>query len=76
MWYYNSTKRKGDNHGCGTVYYKGTEIRYSYDDEIGNIRGAVEFLISIGFIDPGTVLIYDNDNSIYEQLNELLEKDC
>lgn len=65
-----------DIHGRGTLYYKGTEVHYSYDDEMGNIRGAIEFLISIGFIDPSTVLIYDNDNSIYEHLNELLEKDC
>lgn len=65
-----------DIHGCGTLYYKGTEFRYTYDNEIGDIRRAVEFLISIGFINPNAVLIYDNDNSIYEQLNELLERDC
>lgn len=63
-----------DYHGCGTVYYDGTEIHYSYDDEMGNIRGAVEFLISIGFIDPETVIIFDNGNSIYEQIDEFLKE--
>lgn len=60
-------------HGCGTVYYKGTEAHYTYDDEIGDIRRAVDFLISIGFIDPETVLIFDDHNSIYEKLDNFLE---
>ena len=63
-----------DCHGCGTVYYDGTHLQYSYDDEMGNIRGAVEFLISIGFIDPESVVMFDSCNSIYEQLDELLRE--
>lgn len=63
-----------DYHGCGTVYYKGAEIRYSYDDEMGDIRRAVDFLISIGFINPDTVAIYDDCSSIYKKLDEYLEK--
>ena len=63
-----------DYHDCGTVYHNGTELQYSYDDEMGNLRGAVEFLISIGFIDPETVIIFDNGNSIYEQIDELLRE--
>lgn len=63
-----------DYHGCGTVYHNGTEVHYSYDDEMGNVRGAVELLISIGFIDPETVLIFDSFNSIYEQLDNFLEE--
>lgn len=63
-----------DCHGCGTVYYNGTHLQYSYDDEMGNLRGAVEFLISIGFIDPESVVIFDSCNSIYEQLDEFLSE--
>lgn len=63
---------KTDCHGCGVVYYNGTEVRYSYDDEIGDIRRAVEFLIEIGFVNPETVLIFDDHKSIYEQLDDFL----
>ena len=63
-----------DCHGCGTVYYNGTEMCYSYDDEMGNIRGAVEFLISIGYVNPEDVLIFDSYNSIYEQLDNFLRE--
>lgn len=63
-----------DCHGCGTVYYNGTEVRYSYDDEIGDIRRAVEFLIEIGFIDPESVVMFDSCNSIYEQLDIFLSE--
>lgn len=62
-----------DYHGCGTVYYNGQEVRYSYDDDIGDIRRAVDFLIRIGFIDPDTVTIYDDQTSIYETLDRYLK---
>ncbi len=65
-----------DCHGCGTVYYNGTEVRYSYDDEIGDIRRAVEFLIEIGFVNSENVLIFDSHNSIYEQLDDFLRSTC
>lgn len=58
-----------DCQGCGTVYYNGMETRYSYDDEIGDIRRVVDFLIEIGFIDPNTVAVYDGQSSIYEELD-------
>lgn len=66
-----------DSHGCGNVYYKGYENHYSYDDEMGDIRRAVDFLIEIGFIDPETVAIYDGQSSIYEELDRYfsLEKE-
>lgn len=61
-----------DYHGCGNVYYKGYENRYTYDGEIGDIRRAVNFLIAIGFIDPETVAIYDDCTSIYAELDKHL----
>ena len=61
-----------DCHGCGNVYYKGYEKHYSYDDEMGDIRRAVDFLIAIGFIDPETVAIYDGLTSIYEELDKFI----
>jgi hypothetical protein len=66
-----------DCHGCGNVYYNGYENHYSYDDEMGDIRRAVDFLIEIGFIDPDTVAIYDGQSSIYEELDRYfsLEKE-
>lgn len=63
-----------DCHGCGTVYYNGTEVRYSYDDEIGDIRRAVEFLIEIGYVNPEDVLIFDDHKSIYEQLDDFFRE--
>ena len=62
-----------DCHGCGIVYYKGMETSYTYDDENGDIRRAVDFLIRIGFIDPNTVAIYDDTYSIYEELDRYME---
>jgi hypothetical protein len=61
-----------DCHGCGNVYYNGYENHYAYDDEIGDIRRAVDFLIKIGFINPDTVFIFDDHNSIYEKLDDFL----
>lgn len=62
-----------DCHGIGNVYYNGKQDHYSYDD-VGDVRQVVELLIAIGYIDPEDVRIYDDDN-IYEELNNLLEKE-
>ncbi len=63
-----------DCHGCGNVYYRGQEAHYTYDGEVGDIRRAVDFLIGIGFIAPETVAIYDDQTSIYEELDEFFKK--
>lgn len=64
-----------DCHGCGNVYYKGYETHYSYDDEMGDIRRAVDFLIAIGFINPETVAIYDGLTSIYAELDKFISSE-
>lgn len=54
-----------DCHGCGRYHYNGKTKYYAYDDETGDIRGAVEALIEIGFINAEDVEIYDDDRDIY-----------
>ena len=62
-----------DYHGCGNVYFDGKQDHYSYDD-VGDVRQVVELLISLGYINPEDVRIYDDD-TIYEELDNLLEKE-
>ena len=58
-----------DCHGQGNVIY-GDKIRsYTYDDGgMGDVKGAVEGLIDIGFIDSNDVTIIEGDE-IYQHLN-------
>ena len=60
-----------DCHGCGRVYYNGKCDHYSYDDEAGDIKGAVLALIRLGFIDASEVAIYEDDE-IYKALDVYL----
>lgn len=63
-----------DCHGSGFVHCKGKTDYYSYDDEMGDIRAAVEGLIDLGFIKPEQVIILEQDQ-LYEKFAELLEKE-
>lgn len=58
-----------DCHGQGNVIYGGQVRSYTYDDGgMGDVKGAVEGLIDIGFIDPNDVTIIEGDE-IYQHLN-------
>lgn len=57
--------------GGGYVYFDGRGFPYSYDDEYGNIRGAVQGLIELGFIKEEDVIFIDGDE-IYAFLDEAL----
>lgn len=63
-----------DCHGCGWVYYNKSFTPYSYDDETGDIRSAVEELVRLGFIKPEQVLILEGEQ-LYHKLAELLERE-
>ena len=60
-----------DCHGCGYVTYNGETHYYSYDDDIGNIRTAVQELIDIGFIKTEDVIIFEND-----EIYDIVEQYC
>jgi hypothetical protein len=63
-----------DSHGCGKFHYNGRTDWYSYDAEMGDIKGAVEALIDIGFIKAEDVLVFDDYNDIYKFINTILSK--
>lgn len=63
-----------DSHGCGNFYYDGRTDWYAYDDEMGDIKGAVEALIDIGFIKAEDVLIFDDHTNIYKFIDTIYEK--
>lgn len=54
-----------DCHGCGFAYCDGKTINYAYDDETGDLHGAVRALIQLGFINPDDVVIFCQDE-IYQ----------
>lgn len=65
-----------DCHGCGNVYYKGRCDNYTYDDgEWGDIKTAVIKLIDIGFIKYEDVVIFTDDDNIYEYVEKGLMYD-
>ena len=58
-----------NSHGEGNVIYGDLIRSYTYDDGyMGDVKGAVEGLIEIGFIDPNDVTIIEGDE-IYQHLN-------
>ena len=60
-----------DCHGCGYVYYNGTTKCYSYDDgTFGDVRATVQELIDIGFIKYEDVVIFTNEDNIYEYVEK------
>ena len=61
-----------DPHGCGTVTYNGTTHYYAYDDEMGDIKSAIDELISLGFISKDDVVIL-HDKEIYHCVEEYLK---
>lgn len=63
-----------DCHGCGTICYDGHTQYYAYDDEMGDLRGAVNALIDIGFIDPESVEIFDGNRSLLVEYDKLLQE--
>lgn len=63
-----------DCHGGGWVYYNKSFTPYSYEDETGDIRAAVEELIRLGFIEPEQVVIFEEEE-LYQKFAELLEKE-
>lgn len=50
-----------DCHGCGKAIYGDKVQGYWYDGEMGDIAGAVQFLIDLGFINPEDVCIFEDD---------------
>lgn len=58
-----------DCHGEGNIIYENKIRHYSYDTESGDIKGAVEALIEIGFINPDDVDIIRGEE-IYDYLKE------
>jgi hypothetical protein len=60
-----------DCHGCGRVYYNGKSDHYTYDDgEWGDVRTTVEKLIDIGFIKYEDVVIFTDEDNIYEYVEK------
>ena len=57
-------------HGSGNFYYNGKGDYYSYDDEYGDIRAAVQGLINIGFINAEDVVIFTDDNELYKMVEK------
>ena len=65
-----------DCHGCGAVYYNGKCEHYSYDDGTwGDVRATVEKLIDIGFIKYEDVVIFTDEDNIYEYVEKGLNVD-
>lgn len=60
-----------DCHGSGYICFDGRGFHYSYDDEYGNVRGAVQGLIELGFIKEEDVIFLDGDE-IYAFLDDAL----
>ena len=58
-----------DCHGQGYAIYNGQVKYYAYDCESGDLKGAVEALIDIGFINPDDVVIIEGEE-IYNYLKE------
>lgn len=56
-----------DCHGQGYAIYNGQVKYYCYDSEEGDLKGAVEALIDIGFINPDEVVIIEGEK-IYDYL--------
>ena len=63
-----------DCHGCGRAYYNGKIRYYAYDDECGDLKGAVLALIELGFIRSEDVAIYEDDNKIYGVIDAFFGK--
>lgn len=63
-----------DSHGNGKFHYNGRTDWYAYDAEMGDMKGAVEALIDIGFIKKEDVLIFDDYNDIYKFIDNTLDK--
>ena len=61
-----------DSHGCGIVCYNGKVEWYSYDDPMGDICSAVQFLIDLGFIDPDSVEIFNDERPVLVEYEKLL----
>lgn len=60
-----------DSLGCGKVYYNGKCERYSYDDgKWGDVHSTIVQLINIGFIDYEDVIIFTDDDNIYEYVEK------
>lgn len=62
-----------DGYGAGFFVYKGVVKHYAYDDNVGNMRAVIEALIDIGFVDSKDVVIYDETNSIYNDISKCWE---
>ena len=60
-----------DSHGCGNVTYNGVTRYYAYDDEMGDIKSAVNELILLGFISQDDVVIF-HDGEIYQCVENYL----
>lgn len=59
-----------DCHGSGKFYYNGKWDYYSYDDEYGDIRAAVQGLIDIGFINVEDVAIFTDEDELYKMVEK------
>ena len=64
-----------DCHGCGEYFFNGIYGTYSYDDEYGDLRATIEFLLKIGFINKEQVKIFNSDEPLIEEYANLLEND-
>lgn len=64
-----------DCHGSGKFYYNGKWDYYSYDDEYGDVRAAVQGLIDIGFINAEDVAVFVNDDELYKMVEKGLMYD-
>ena len=63
-----------DCHGSGNIHYQGKTDWYAYDDESGDIKGAVKALIKIGFIKEEDVMLFEG-NEIYGYVESKLKEE-
>ena len=63
-------------HGGGKVYHNGKCEDYFYDDgKWGDVKATVEALIEIGFIKYEDVVIFTEEDNIYEYVEKGLNVD-
>ena len=60
-----------DERGEGMVCCGGKVGWYSYREEMGDIRAAIEFLISIGFINKNDVEIFDDGRPLLAEFEKI-----